>query len=328
MLVCQCWQDMHYAPLLNPFPRSCSKASKGTSHADVNDESEKHDPVDLPNGDSKHKMDSIFDLMLQPLTVNFNKQSIAGTGRLLHDTELSTVYCFSHDALQPLTNPANSVVLPSRFLIKIYNDEECFHCEQQALDRLAPLQGNLVPTLYGEIQLPRFQGKRALALQYLNGGTLLSAIASRKITTDADLQTLQKAMSEASATLTAYHVQHNDLELKNLMIEQSDQQEQRLFVIDFGNSKLCTGEKAACECWMDPEDRRRCGKDAVACCECPSWECKCAKDCSCGDDCKCRKCACAGWNGRGEKAAVQELWDVAAAAAFDDPWEHKAPIMA
>lgn len=146
---------MQYATLLYPFHHSYN-ASKVTPPTLI-PITRKPSTIRPSLPVTEHDMGDIFDLMLQPLTIDFNNHSIEGTGRLLHHTELSTVYCFSHDALQPLTIPANTVSLPPQFLIKIYNDEECFHCEQQALDRLAPLQGKLVPTLYGEIQVPKIR---------------------------------------------------------------------------------------------------------------------------------------------------------------------------
>lgn len=117
--------------------------------------------------------------------------------------------------------------LPSSAILKCIRSREgedpgeSFLAEQRAYERLRPLQGIVVPRLYGTV---RYNGQDALLLQYIPGPTLADSEGAI-MTVDEAFSLLQRSYS----SMTDLGATQEDAQLRNFIL---NTQQGRIMVVD------------------------------------------------------------------------------------------------
>ncbi|KAK3641596.1 hypothetical protein LTR56_011197 [Elasticomyces elasticus] len=178
------------------------------------------------------------------MTVHTPHQVIEGSATTIGYSEVSEVVVFKHHHSEAHTGDVADD-LPDNVVIKIYHPaNDCIDDEKPALEALAPLEGQEIPTVYGEVAV---EERRALALEHIHGVTLAKRMSDflRKrmlgvldedekhwlCSLDAEIRDLLNKPSQYG------HVVHGDGELRNIMVEERDGKS-RLRLMDFSHAQV------------------------------------------------------------------------------------------
>lgn len=106
-----------------------------------------------------------------------------------------------------------------------------FDREKQVYDVLKPLQGTVIPYLYGE---GVYDGSSALVLSFVRGKTIYELLREGRLPKDKDLEALRNCLQDALRALTVYGVEYTDMKTDNFLLTDDG----RATVVDLEQAEL------------------------------------------------------------------------------------------
>ncbi|KAK4642584.1 hypothetical protein QC761_0086030 [Podospora bellae-mahoneyi] len=109
--------------------------------------------------------------------------------------------------------------------------EDEFEREKQVYEVLKPLQGTVIPYLYGE---GVYDGSPALVLSFIRGKTVYELLREGRLPEDKDLEALRNSLQDALRALTGYGVEYTDMKTDNFLLTDDG----RATVVDLEQAEL------------------------------------------------------------------------------------------
>ena len=147
--------------------------------------------------------------------------SVSGMVTLISEHENSSVFRF--DSAEGTSR---------HMVVKVFNCETSYEREKLSYEMAKPLQGGIVPQIYGVTRWYDLVGKPAIVMEFLKGQTASSAIRSPE-----QVESFEAELMQCYAELTRCGVCQADPSRENVMVEELDGST-RISIIDFELARL------------------------------------------------------------------------------------------